>query len=712
MTIRKKKHVNLLFKPGDMKKSLPFLIFLIFLVIAIPAVRAQWIPSRGIDEANVSDVTVLDSTVFICTNGIWSRSINGGTWQERLPGISFRRMETCGDALFAWGTFTCYRSPDHGNTWQDMNIYWGMEARSMCIIDSTLFFSTPYGIFRSDNLGNTVYPLMVDSSFIYPMVAGDGNSSLFWYKDYDCDYLFESTDKGITWDTIPYTGLPSNFFVYDIARLDSTLWLAANTGVYWRSDSQQQWVLIQDTLGVSRLDILNGTLMACSWYKGVFRLDPANYQWFPENTGLETLSVNGICDFAGGLFLATDFGPYQCTTPYNWMPFYDGLNQASVDALAFLGNEVWSVSKRGTFVSTDQGVTFTKHGMTGITRPGLLLLTDSLFYALSNDSVWISTDHGNSWIEKNSGLPVPAQWPPLSLWSLVKQGGYLFLGTNLGLYRSPSQNISWTKINSFTCQVNYGIGLSCDDTALIAVTTVYTNDYSYYTFRSADSGQTFDSVSLPVGSQPICTSNGIDFYALYSNQIFKSTDEGISWSTLPTGNPAMHGYLLAAKEPALIIGGSKIDATLYDLYLAVTYDDGNTWADIQENLPVPSWPVLRQLAINQQRTFASPSGFGLWYQDNVLAGIKPNQANAVGLTIAPNPALSIVKVQFEMAEPSSGTVTITGMTGNRLYCSPLQKFGRGKNTAEIDVSGFAPGLYILSVRTDHRNLFGKFMVEH
>jgi hypothetical protein len=693
-----------------MKTWMPVWLIMLFCLSGMTELQAQWIQSQGIDEADVSDVIVLDSTIFICADGIWSRNVNGGAWQERLPGVSFERMEACGDALFAWGTFTCYRSPDHGNTWQDMNTYWGTIAHSLCIIDSTLFFSTPYGMFRSDNLGNTVYPIMTDSSFIYPMVAGEGNSSLFWYKNYACDYLFESTDKGITWDTILWTGLPSNFYVYDISRLDSNIWLAANTGVYWRSDSQQQWVPIQDTLGISKLDILNGTLFACSWYKGVFRLNPANYKWFPENTGLETLTVNGFCDYAGGLFLATDFGPYKCTTPYNWIPFYDGLNLASIDALAFLGNEVWSVSKRGTFVSTDQGVTFTKHEMKGIFKPASLLLTDSIFYALSNDSVWISTDHGNSWAAYNSGLPVPTQWPFLSLCSLVKQGGYLFLGTNLGLYRSPCQNISWTKVISFTSQDNHPVYLFCDDSTLLAVKEVNTSSNFYYTFRSADSGQTFDSVSLPVGSQPVFTGNGIDFYALYYNQIFKSTDEGISWSTLPIGNPAMHGYLLAAKEPALIVGGSKINATLYDLYLAVTFDDGITWYDIQENLPVSSWPVLSQLAINQQRTFASPSGYGLWYQDNVLAGIKSNQKNAAGLTIAPNPAHSIARVQFDMPESSSGNITLAGITGNRIYSSPLQKFGKGKNSVQIDVSGFPQGLYIVSLRTDRITMQGKMMI--
>jgi len=671
--------------------------------------QAQWIQSQGIEEADVSDVTVLDSTIFICTNGIWSRNINGGVWQQRLSGIRFSRIEVCGEALFAWGTYTCYRSLDHGNTWQDMNTYWGIQPiQTLCTIDSTLFFSNYNKIFRSDDQGTTIYPIVIDTGIYINSVESGGSESLFRYR-HSCDYLFESIDKGITWDTISMAGLPSNVGIFGVSRLNGNIWLGANHTIYMRNDIQQQWVF-NDSIYLNRMKILNGNLMVSTWFEGVYRLDTTVNQWFPENTGLETLTVEGFCDYAGGLFLATNIGPFKCTIPYNWEPFYDGLNQADISTVSFLGNEVWAVAPRGTFVSTDHGTTFTKHEMSGLSKPISLLLTDSLFYARTNNSFWISSDHGNSWVEENSGLPSPTQWPYLSLRSLVKQGGYLFLGTNEGIYRSPSQNIYWTKMISFTYQDNHPIYLFCDESTLFAVKEVYNNNY-HHTFRSVDFGQTFDSVSLPVYYNPAFASSGNAYYALSCNQLFKSADAGSSWSTLPIGNPDIYGLFLAASQPALIVGGSKLSITLYDLYLAVTYDNGNTWTDIQENLPVPPWPVLSQLAINQQRTFASPGGYGLWYQDGLLTGIGNNPAITAGrLTVSPNPAKGRATLLFDLPEPCTAAITITGMTGRVLYQGQAKTFEKGSRKEQLNLKDMAPGIYIVSFCSDKLNLHCKLQI--
>jgi hypothetical protein len=463
-------------------------------------------------------------------------------------------------------------------------------------------------------------------------------------------------------------------------------------------------------LSFTRLEILDGVLTAVS-SQGVFRLDPAFYQWIPETTGLESLDARGLCSDAGSLYLATGFGPFKCTTLYSWQPFYDGLNQSDVWMLAFYGTEVWAVIPRGIFISNDEGSTFTMHSMTGMGNPEQLIMTDSAYYAVSADSFYVSNDHGNTWTIHNNGLSIPVQWPFLDLTSLALQNDFLFLGTNDGLYRSPCQNIFWTKLPAFTCQTYYRIDLFNDETTLIAVKAYYNNGDKFYSFRSTDGGVTFDSVNLPVGTRPIFSGDGPEIYSLSRNVLFKSTDEGISWANIPVGNSDIYGQFLAVREPAVIIGGSKLFGTLTDIYLAITYDDGISWTDISGNLPVPSWPILKQVSINQERTFAAPSMNGLWYRDGLMTGIGKISGNRPGwLKLAPNPSKSNTTLLFDMPEASAGRIIITGMKGNILFEGRTKQFTQGRNMEYIDVSTYASGTYFISLLTDKMNSTRKLLV--
>jgi len=691
-------------------KSVEWLIILVLTLIS-GTLNAQWIPAQGLDGANATDVAVLDSTLFVCAQGVVSRNIAGGPWEQHLQGTTVSRITRCGNALFAWGYVTCYRSLDHGNSWQNMQSLWGVSlVFSLCAIDSTLFFTGLDTVYRSDDYGNTIYPVFSLSTYPYPMVSSCGGTSLFLVQTSPGPGCFyESTDKGMTWDTISYSGLPNNFGYGPMCRLGSNIWLSTPTGNFMRNDSQQQWVL-KSQVWFSRMEILDGVLTAGS-SQGLFRLDPLLNQWFPENTGLETLDARGLCSDAGVLYLATGVGPFKCTTLYNWQPFYDGLNQSEIGTLAFHGSEVWAVIPQGTFISTDEGANFTKHTMIGMGNPEKLIMTDSVFYAVAADSFYVSNDHGAIWTLSNTGITFPVQWPFLNLTSLVMQGDYLFLGTNLGLYRSLRQNINWAKMNSFNFANPSVTDLFCDQNTLIAVKTVYTNDYHYYSFRSSDFGQTFDSISMPFNSEPIFGGDGAMIYALSHNKLFKSSDEGISWTNIPIGSENIYGFFLPVKEPAVMVGGSKLNGTLTDIYLAVTYDDGVSWTDISGNLPVPSWPVMKQVAVNLQRTFAAPSMNGLWYQDGLLTGISENQSYlSHQQKLIPNPSNGKTTLFFDLPEATTGKITISGMLGRNLYEGKTKSYLKGANREYLDISNLPSGPYLVSLQTPKMKLTSKLLI--
>lgn len=702
----------------NLKKLTLLLISLFYL--SFNELRGQWIPSSGIEGASVSDLVVLDSSLFICTgiNGIFERNVNGGVWEQKSS-EQVSEIIKCQSTLFAWGVFSCYRSLDHGLTWQNMSNTWNVVGyvTSMCTIDSTLFFAVRgpiAAVYRSDNFGDSIYPIfniqnpsMADIN----ITVGDG-STLICYQKVGDRALFESNDQGYTWDSITTLGhTPENYETFSISKQGSVYWHSTTSGLYVKNNIQENWILADSSLWLTKMNLMNGTLFGTGYNGGFWRLNPVTSQWIPENTGLETTSVNGFCSAGNLMFLATVAGPYKCISPYSWLPFYDGLNMSQIYNIACLGNEVLAVTPRGMFVSSNHGGSFTKQEFAGMGIPDKMILSDSVFYALAGRSFYCSLDHGNTWIKKHDGLPAPQQPPLLYIESLVKNSNYLFIGTNMGLYRSPVSLINWEKVTSIGTVVPISYNLYCDDSILLVGKYVYTNTYHCPNFRSSDSGQSFDSIVGLPDAKWIFSNDGADFFALYNNILYNSQDYGVTWQQIPFGNTMAYGYFLASSKPAVIVGGSKLSITLYDLYLSVTYDNGLTWTDIQGNLPVPGWPIFTLVETYQERTYVSPLQKGLWYRDGILTGIQKDLGSySEKMEIFPNPAGSYAEIRIDLPETAVAGIVVYDVKGRVYQMFKNLKLLRGNNRIPLNVNSFTPGLYLVSLMAGNKNYSRRLLV--
>ncbi len=704
---------------NSLKINVKHLLLVLTFTSGFHSVQAQWIPGQGLDGAKVSDMVVLDSLLFICTNanGLYVRNLNGGEWQQNTPEGGYS-IDRCGDALFTWYPYDCYRSLDHGGTWQNMLPYFGYgSVRSFCVIDTSLFFTTTFTnglMFRSDDYGNTLDTINHNLPALFlPLVSAGDSGMLFCYQDYPGPMYFLSGNKGATWDSIPTTGLPSSSYdTYTIGNMGSTLWLSTTAGIFRKEISQGSWIFVQDSVPIAQMQVIDGTLFATALSRGPFRFDPGSGQWIQEITGLEQPAVNSFCADSSHIYLATRLGPYKCDTPYTWLPFYGGLNQSSVSMVSAHDNEVWAVTTRGTFISTDMGATFTLHPLTGMGDPVRLIMTDSLYYALSHGFFYLSTDHGASWTKQHTGLPDPPPGTSLSCNGLEMVSDQLFLKTAAGLFHSDLSPILWTAIPPGPAASDIYRIFGCDS-ILFMVKRVQSSPEQFASFRSADFGLTFDSITtLPLpGYIPFFANDGDRFYSLVFNRILKSQDYGLTWSEIPVGNPSIRGHSLSVSGPAVIVCGSILDMTLTDLYLAVTYDDGNHWTDVLDNLPDPSWPIFLCMETHQQRTFVAPNANGLWYRDGLLTTIRESRSAEAGtLRIHPNPAGRQACLKFTLPIPADGQVSMFNMQGELEFQGDPVRFSGGENTVVLDVRPYTPGVHCVVVTTEQRKMVGTFVV--
>ena len=85
-------------------------------------------------------------------------------------------------------------------------------------------------------------------------------------------------------------------------------------------------------------------------------------------------------------------------------------------------------------------------------------------------------------------------------------------------------------------------------------------------------------------------------------------------------------------------------------------------------------------------------------------------APGTNFTIGPNPAKDIIYANFWSGEPTNYSVTVYSMIGTSLR-SKSGICQIGKNSALIDMTGFAPGLYLIQINNHNVIYTGKVLMQ-
>ena len=101
--------------------------------------------------------------------------------------------------------------------------------------------------------------------------------------------------------------------------------------------------------------------------------------------------------------------------------------------------------------------------------------------------------------------------------------------------------------------------------------------------------------------------------------------------------------------------------------------------------------------------------FALQNADNAKSISSVPKPPGNGFTLAPNPAKDILYAGFWSGEPTEYTVSIYTMIGNVLR-SRAGVCQIGMNSALIDMTGFAPGAYLIQVNNHGVIYTGKILL--
>ena len=333
-------------------------------------------------------------------------------------------------------------------------------------------------------------------------------------------------------------------------------------------------------------------------------LSPNSYSQWVQCRGLENQSVSSFAGsgrnliagvWGGFLYLSVDSGAtwaLRDTVATTWVcpdcglvvPPSVNLFAAGSDVFEGAGNWV----SASVHVSTDNGLNWTvKDTGFSISVSCFISVGDSIFVA-TNRGTFYSTDEGLSWItigNKFSGQ------------SLAKIGSTLFAATEgNGIYRSTNYGSSWTEVDSADYDFSGGL--------VVLGTNIFAGAFQFYhqpstggIFVSKDNGESWDhsDTGMTDHSVNVLYSDGLNLFAGTNTNIFVSTDTGATWKNISPQVDSQGANALIVYDSYLFTGnnGGAWRYPISQLVTGVKIPPRQTPSNsvLQQNYPNPFNPT-------------------------------------------------------------------------------------------------------------------------
>ena len=432
-----------------------------------------------------------------------------------------------------------------------------------------------------------------------------------------CVTLF-STQSVPQWERT--TG-PEGISTETIVTIGDTVYAGTATdGLFASTDDGNTWFTLNsgiETIDVNTIDTLNGYLFAGTGY-GIYRSSDWGITWQSlPNAGtiyVASMTIKDEYIFAGtvtnGVLKSSDNGE-------NWQNAGFYFNYCS--ALCSTSNKVIASTGNYTMYTTDYGTSW--HHVDDLEQGAQvfsLYSKDSLVFAGARKSVYRSTDYGNTF----NFVPIGFDWDIVNMYDFASIGTTIFVATSYdGVYKSTNNGLSWGSANE---------GMGPKDVRSITVTgssTLLAGSHYAGVYRSIDQAENWykSMEGFPAGSSILTLENSESgVYAGTRDGIYKSTDNGFSWSKL-TGESDTINY---SDVRGIAISGRDIYAACTYHFHATIYkstDDGATWKRSDNGIPSDAiflWNIAKSgeniIAATSEGVYYSTDNGQSWQASNLV----------------------------------------------------------------------------------------------
>jgi hypothetical protein len=351
---------------------------------------------------------------------------------------------------------------------------------------------------------------------------------------------------------------------------------------------------------VVRCIAISGTTVLANDYNGDMYISTNNgVSWSAGNFGISGVlgikaSGNNVFAYTREcLFLSVNNGK-------SWSKLNTGLDE--IREIALNGDTILAVKFRGLSVSMDNGKSWNTVDFQLVEAENFAVIGGTFIAGLHGGIMAFSKDKGKSWTYNDS-----QQWT--STGSLVVVGRDIFAGTNLGVFRSTNNGVSWIAANTGLATTWVSAIRTIGDT-LIACT-------DSGVFISMNKGKLWTNINYRIPNLIIKDLIVSDHTFLASTDygVFRSEDNGISWIESNSG-------LVNSGVMDLAVNGATIFATAGNggdrLYRST--NNGVSWT-VAGNNNLPKNSGLACLTVIDNTLFATPIYFNNTLQKQMYYGV-------------------------------------------------------------------------------------------
>jgi hypothetical protein len=382
----------------------------------------------------------------------------------------------------------------------------------------------------------------------------------------------------------------------------------------------------------------------------------------------------------GGVFVTNNNGG-------SWSPSSNGLSSTTISALGAAGSNIFCGTHGvGLSLSTNNGASWSSlssvFGTASDSITAFAVLGTSVYAGTSSSGVYRSTNNGTSWTAVNNGLTT------VYVYSLAALGANIYAGMAGRIFVSTNGGANWTLGTGEPLSGIYvsfaGLGTS------VFAADRYDNDV----YKSTDNGITWSALHSGISSPYSLTATATNLYAgCYGYGVYVSTNSGTTWGTAAGGTYS--GWVNAvATDGSAIYAGT--DGGVYCLPSST-----GSWGPVNTGLTVLK---VTSCLVTGGSLFVGTAGGGASKRALIELSVGPS-SNEVPAQFSlsqnyPNPFNPSTTIKFELPNTSHVSLNVYDILGREVSVLVNERKAPGSYEVKFDGSNLASGVYFYRLQTE------------